>query len=51
VFAAASNLFNTCPLPGVVQGQGTDLLGHNAAVLGVDWSQDGNYVLTSSADW
>uniref|UniRef100_A0A061S725 Wd repeat-containing protein 27-like n=1 Tax=Tetraselmis sp. GSL018 TaxID=582737 RepID=A0A061S725_9CHLO len=32
------------------QGDGTDLIGHNAGVTCVSWSSDGNMLLTSSAD-
>uniref|UniRef100_A0A7S3VM98 Uncharacterized protein n=1 Tax=Dunaliella tertiolecta TaxID=3047 RepID=A0A7S3VM98_DUNTE len=39
------------PLPlSKFQGEGTDLLGHNAGLLAGDWSMDGTLVLTSSAD-
>ena len=31
-------------------GEGTDLIGHNAAVLSASWSHDGTMVLTASAD-
>lgn len=31
-------------------GEGTDLIGHNAAVLSACWSHDGTMVLTASAD-
>lgn len=32
------------------QGEGTDLIAHNAAVLSATWSHDGTMVLTASAD-
>ena len=32
------------------QGEGTDLIAHNAAVLSATWSHDGTMVLTASTD-
>jgi len=49
--ASADKTARVIRLPlGRHQGDGTDLIGHNAGVTSVCWSHDGNMILSASAD-